>query len=195
MLPYPELITYIATYGYLAVFLGAIFEGEVFVTLAGLFSQQGYLSLSLVIILAYLGSVAGDSLWFVIGRYQFPAFVHKSQWFQRVSKKPVAIVNNRPELLAFAMRFMYGFRTLIPLGLGLSNIPAKKFFFYHSLGAISWVLVYVNLGYFFGGILEVFFGRIKHPQLIMIAVVVLVVVLFISIGRIIRKILAKKMTA
>lgn len=193
MPPYAELLAGLSTYGYVAVFLGAIFEGEAIMTLSGLFIQQGHLLLPAVFALAMVGTILGDDLWFLVGRYRFPRRLHETEWFQKFSARPVAAVNSNPRLLAFCMRFMYGFRTLIPLGLGMSSISGREYFFYHALGAMAWVSTYITLGYFFGGLLEVLFGRIKHPELIMIAVVVLLVVCFITIGKLTKRFFYKKL--
>lgn len=190
---YFEILALIGEYGHLIVFLGAVFEGETIVILSGLFAHQGYLSLGLVIMLAYIGTVIGDCLWFLVGRYRFPGWLHQSEWFQRLSQRPVGIVNKDPEILALTMRFMYGFRTLIPLGLGLSNISTLRFFLLHSLGAIAWVLVYTGIGFFLGQFLETLFGRIKHGEALLIAVVIVLVVLAITVYKLFTRALARKL--
>ncbi len=86
-------------------------------------------------------------------------------------------------LLAFGMRFMYGFRHLVPFSLGMSTIKTKTFMFFNFLGGLTWVLAVGFAGYFFGDVLEIYFGRLRHFEfrVIVFAIVVLV------IGRMIYK--------
>lgn len=191
----PELIFYISVFGYWAVFIGALFEGETILVLGGLFAHQGQLSLAGVLFAALVGTIIGDGFWFMVGRYRFPRFIHSKDWFIKLSRRPIGLVNQNPKMLALTMRFMYGFRTLIPLGLGLSDIKTGHYFFYHFLGSVLWVGAYGSVGYFFGAILEQIFGRIRHFELILIAVAVLFVVGFFGMSQVIRRQLEKKIAA
>lgn len=193
MHPHAELLSLVASYGYPAVFIGALFEGETIVILSGLFSHQGLLSLYLVIPLAYLGTVIGDGWWFLLSRYRFPRILYESEWFKRVSVRPLRAINGDPEILALTMRFLFGFRTLIPLGLGLSTISTARFFTLHSIGAIVWVLLYVSVGFFFGRFLELLFGRIKYGELLLIATVMVMVVISLVAAKGMRALLKRKM--
>jgi membrane protein DedA with SNARE-associated domain len=50
----------IETYGYWAVLLGTVLEGETVVVIAGFLAHQGYLQLKFVIFFSFLGSLIGD---------------------------------------------------------------------------------------------------------------------------------------
>lgn len=185
----------VAGYGYPAVFFGAIFEGETVMILSGLFAHQGYLSLPAVAVVAFLGTMIGDGTWFLIGRYRVPRRLHQSGWFKRISSKPLRFVNSDTDTLTLTMRFMYGFRTLIPLGLGMSEIPTWRFFTLLSVGTLAWIFVYAGIGFFFGGFLELLFGRIRHGELALIAVVVIVVVAAITAASGLRRLLRRRLAA
>ena len=194
MPPHAEILAYLITYGYVAVFLGAMFEGEIVVILSGLFAQQGYLSFCLVIVVVQIAATLNDATWFLIGRYRVPRRLYASARFQRLAERPMELVNDRPALLALTMRFMYGFRSLIPLGLGLSNLPAFKFFFFHAIGTFAWAISLTSIGYFFGGMLETMFGRIRYPELVMVSVVILMVALFFSFSKLFKRYLGRKLS-
>jgi len=55
-------------YGYLAVFVGTILEGDTVLMLAGFAAHRGYLSLPLVLGAAALGGFLGDQFWYWLGR-------------------------------------------------------------------------------------------------------------------------------
>lgn len=194
MPPHSEILAYLITYGYVAVFLGAMFEGEVVVILSGLFAQQGYLSFCLVILVVQIAATLNDASWFLIGRYRVPRRLYATAWFQRLAERPMRLINGRPEIIALFMRFMYGFRSLIPLGLGLSHLSIPKFFFFHAIGTFAWAVSLASIGYFFGGMLETMFGRIRYPELVMVAVVILLVALFFSFSKLFTRYLGRRLS-
>ncbi len=49
-------------------------------------------------------------------------------------------------------RFMPFFRTFAPFTAGTGHIKFAKFTFFNCLGGISWVSLFVLVGYFFGGV-------------------------------------------
>ena len=55
-------------YGYLAVFIGSLLEGETILVLAGFAAHQGYLSLPVTLVLAFAGGTLGDQVFFWLGR-------------------------------------------------------------------------------------------------------------------------------
>lgn len=193
MPPHAEILAYLTTYGYIAVFLGAMFEGEVVVILSGLFAQQGYLSFGIVILLVQIAATLNDAMWFLIGRYRVPKWLYKKPWFLRLAARPMELINGRPELLALSMRFMFGFRSLIPLGLGLSHLSVPRFFFFHAIGTLAWALSLASIGYFFGGMLETLFGRIRYPELVMVSVVIVAVMVFFSFSKLFKRYLGRKL--
>src|SRR5260370_41283512 len=70
-----KLMDLLATYGYLAVFVGSLLEGETVLILAGFAAHQGYLSFPLVAGVAFCGGTLGDqSLLFLGPRYRQGAF-------------------------------------------------------------------------------------------------------------------------
>src|SRR3989344_1549722 len=163
----------IMIYGYPFIFLGSMFEGEVVLVLGGLVAYAGILKLHFVLLLAFLGALVGDFSWFIIGRTKGPAVFKRFPWLEKVSRKPQAMIHKNPKVVSFLMRFMYGFRNVVPLSLGMSGIKTSTFIFYNSLGAIVWVLAIGLAGYFFGDIMEVFIGKLRHNEfrIIIIAVV------------------------
>ncbi len=58
----------IRQYGYIALFFGTFFEGEVILSLGGAAASQGYLSLALVMAAGAAGTVASDQTCFWGGR-------------------------------------------------------------------------------------------------------------------------------
>ena len=68
------LEAFVTRWGYLAVFLGSLIEGESIILPAGYFASQGYLSLYKIMLIAFVGTVIADQLLFVFGRLWDSAF-------------------------------------------------------------------------------------------------------------------------
>jgi len=54
----------IDTYGYWAILVGTLLEGETILLLGGFAAYQGYLALPWVILAAFIGAFCGDQLFF-----------------------------------------------------------------------------------------------------------------------------------
>src|SRR4029079_9329079 len=61
-------------YGLLAVFLGAAFEGDFSLILAGVVAHLGLFPFPHALAAGALGSLMGDSIWFGFGRLRGPRF-------------------------------------------------------------------------------------------------------------------------
>jgi len=132
------LQSFVDTYGYLAIMVGTFFEGETILVLGGFTAHRGYLELPWVIASAFVGSLCGDQLFFYLGRRHGDAMLaRRPSWRSRVQKAAALLERfRRPFMIGF--RFLYGLRTVSPLAIGLSRIPARQFFLYNAAGAILW---------------------------------------------------------
>ncbi len=181
----------VATYGYLAIFIGSLLDGEGVVLLSGLLSHEDYLSFPWIIFWAFCGVISNDAFWFLLGRYKGEQILEKWIWFRKLMGTPVALVGKKPKLLSFLMRFMYGFRQIVPFSLGMSSLKTRSFFLWNSLGAVTWVLVFGGMGYILGDVLESFVGKLRKYELMLIVFVVLVVVAVHMVSHFFRNILKK----
>lgn len=173
----PSIIGFVINYGYAAILIGSFFEGETILVLGGLAVQQGYLNLPLVFLCSLLGTLASDNLFFFLGRFHGHKLVAKYRFFHKLTTVSDKLSGKSGPFIAFAMRFMYGFRHLAPVSLGMSTIKVKTFLFFNFLGGLTWVLSIGFAGYFFGDILEIFLGRLRHYEFRVIVVAIIVVAL------------------
>ena len=140
-----------------------------------------------------MGAIVSDTFWFLLGRYQGIKLIHRFAWLKKKTEKTLIHIEKKSNVLAFTMRFIYGFRSIIPFALGISKMSLRKYFSLNILGACLWVVIITGLGYLFGGIIETVFGRLKHFELILIITVILTFVLVNILFRLI-KIIIKKFT-
>lgn len=171
----------ISVYGYYAVAVGTFLEGETILIIAGFLAHRGYMNIYLVILAAFAGSFFGDQLYFTIGRFRGRSFLEKHPAMRVKVKRFTELMNRYKILIILSFRFLYGFRTVAPFAIGLSDISYKKFFVLNMLSAVVWAAVFGAGGFLFGRALEIFINDVKRFEYIIIGCVVMTaVILFVA---------------
>lgn len=153
--------TWIESYGYLAVFLGSIIEGETVLVLAGYSMSRGYLDPVPTFLLAVAGATAGDSIYYWLGR-RFGTRLIRSLAVPRPFRARARMLLRRwGRLTAFSTRFAYGLRIALPILIGTTRMPAHLFHLFNLLGAVLFAAVYLTLGFLFGEAVEELLGRVR----------------------------------
>ncbi|HEU0220147.1 MAG TPA: DedA family protein [Gallionella sp.] len=166
-----SLSDFIAQYGYAALFLGTLLEGETLLILAGFSAHQGYLQLHWVIAIALFGGFLGDQIYFWLGRQRGPWVLSHFQQLVPVFERANALIERYHEALIVGIRFLYGLRTVGPMALGMSTVPAWRFVLFNVLGAAVWAVGIGGAGYLFGQALELFFDDFKKlEEMLLIAI-------------------------
>jgi membrane protein DedA with SNARE-associated domain len=159
-----SLVGLIAEYGYVALFVGTLLEGETFLILAGFAAHQGYLQLHWVIAIAMLGGFLGDQSYFLLGRWRAAWVLSRFKRFVPVFERANALIDLYHEVLIVAIRFLYGLRTVGPMAFGMSKVPAWRFAFFNALGAAIWSMVIGGAGFLFGQVLELWLHDLKRVE-------------------------------
>jgi membrane protein DedA with SNARE-associated domain len=156
----------IDTYGYLAVFVGSFLEGETILALAGLAAHRGYLDFWAVTVLALFAGFLGDQFYFFLGRYKGSEILARFPNMQARAHRFDELLARWHAPLIVAIRFMYGFRILGPIMLGMGRVPAWKFMVFNFIGATIWAPLIAGIGYLFGTALESILHGLKHYELL-----------------------------
>ncbi len=154
----------ISQYGYIALFIGVFIEGETVLIVAGFAARLGHLSLMWVILIAFVGSLAGDQFFFFLGRVRGKAFLRKRPRWQAKVKKVWALFGRYRTLLMLGFRFMYGLRTVTPFAIGLSGVTRIRFFVCNMIGGAVWSVVVAFVGYLFGAVAEAILVDVKKYE-------------------------------
>jgi membrane protein DedA with SNARE-associated domain len=159
-----SLETFFGTYGYPALLVGTFFEGETFLVLAGFAASLGYLDIPWVILVAFVGTLAGDQVFFYLGRrhsVMVQSFLdYYPAWQNRIGRVQ-GLIERYQTALVFVFHFLYGLRIAFLLVIGLSRIPAGKFFILNFFSALVWAIVIGMMGYLFGSALAMIIGDLK----------------------------------
>ena len=157
-----HLAQLLSEYGYLAVFVGCLLEGETLLILAGFAAHQGYLSLPLVVLIAACAGALGDLLFYLCGRFagtrllaRFPALAARAGPLQ-------ASLLRHDRLIIVGIRFMYGLRIAGPVIIGASGVSLPRFVTFNLLGAALWAPLITAAGYLFGQAFTSTFSGFKH---------------------------------
>jgi membrane protein DedA with SNARE-associated domain len=162
MIDLPALID---SYGYIAVAVGAFLEGETVLALAGLAAYRGYMDFWKVVMVAMACGFLGDQFYFFLGRYHGARILARFPNFEERAHRFDALLARWHAPLIVGIRFMYGFRILGPVMLGMGRVPAWKFVIYNFIGAAIWAPLIAGVGYFFGSALESVLHDIKRVEL------------------------------
>lgn len=164
----------LSTYGYIALLIGTFLEGETILVAAGFLAHRGYLELPWVIFFAFMGTLAGDQLYFFLGRAKGMDFIESRPRWQTKSARVFALLQTHQISVIIGFRFLYGIRTVTPFIIGASGINPIRFIILESIGAGVWAIAVGTLGYLFGQTMEMFLEEAKKYESWMMALVFLI---------------------
>lgn len=111
---------------YLIIFLGMIIEGEFFLFGGVFLAHQGILHMPTVLIVAGIGFLLGDFLWYFASKHLFT----KIPYFERLSQKVIGFfdkhIEDRPFFVIFLSKFAYGLHRAIIIRAG-QKMPLATF--------------------------------------------------------------------
>ena len=174
----------VSDYGYLAVFIGTLLEGEAILMLAAYAAHQEYLSLPLVIVVAFFGATMGDQIFFLLGRRFGTRLLERFPSLRARTGRVDQLLLRYHGSVIIGIRFAYGLRIAGPIAIGMSTLPAWRFFVFNAIGALIWAPLIAGVGYLFGHTLEWLLVDFKRYETIgFVALIgVLVVVAAITHG-------------
>ena len=151
-------------YGYLAVFVGTILEGDTVLMLAGFAAHRGYLSLPWVVGAATLGGFLGDQFWYWLGRTRWPGLAARLPSLGQAAGKVHQLLDRYDLWIIIGIRFMYGLRIAGPTVIGTSHVSPLRFAVFNLLGALLWASLIGGVGYAFGEAIEMMLQDAKHYE-------------------------------
>lgn len=167
----------VRTWGYWAVLLGILLEGETILVLATLAAHRGYLSVDWVVAFAYAGAVLGDQAVFHLGRWRGERML--ARWPRLADHVAHArrLTDRHTRWLGLLFRMTYGLRTALPLLWGMTGrMSAPRFLAIDAVAAALWVAVVVGLSWTLGQAVEHLLGEVARYETILFAAVVVVAV-------------------
>jgi membrane protein DedA with SNARE-associated domain len=157
--------SFIQTYGYCAVFVFACIEGEIALLTAGFLCRHGMMSLRLVMLFAFLGTLITEQCMFFIGRNYGVKLLEKYPKLLRKTRNVMEFLKKYNSSFIFGSRFVYGIRNISPLVIGMAEISPLRFSMLNIPAAFIWSVLVAGAGYLFADVLESTKESLKYIQI------------------------------
>ncbi|HAE9028889.1 TPA_asm: DedA family protein [Salmonella enterica subsp. enterica serovar Newport] len=173
-----DINTLITHYGYAALVIGSMAEGETVTLLGGVAAHQGLLKFPLVAAAVALGGMMGDQLLYLLGRCYGGKILRRFPRYHTKIRRAQKMIQRHPYLFVIGTRFMYGFRVVGPLLIGASRLLPKIFLPLNIVGALIWALLFTTLGYLGGEVIAPWLHdldqHLRHGVWLILAIVLVV---------------------
>ena len=117
-----QIECFVQNYGYIAVLLGAMVEGESIILTASMFASRGLLYIQYVALITFLSTTFADQLLFLVGK-RWKHLWGRFEQLEGVRSKVHYLVSRYPKILLLTFRFVYGIRTVSYTHL---TLPTKR---------------------------------------------------------------------
>ncbi|MBO9516048.1 MAG: VTT domain-containing protein [Variovorax sp.] len=160
----------VQNYGYVAVFVGGLFEGETLLLLGAFAVHQGYLSLAPLIACGAAAAFLTDQFYFHVGRRKGAALMASRPRMRRYVERVNGFVTRHPVATIFVMRFAWGVRIAMPLTLGMGRMRALPYAALCALAALIWSSVVSLFGLKVTALVHAALGHLRPYEHKLIAV-------------------------
>lgn len=134
-------------YGYLALAVGTFLEGETAILVASALVHSGFFEGPYTVIFGFFGSFISDWLYFIIGRLNGKYFIEKRPRLKEKLKPAQKFFRTHRLQILFSYRFLYGFRILLPVLIGMSDLKPSHFLGYSLAAGLLWATMVSTVGY------------------------------------------------
>lgn len=126
-------------FGYIILFAYSLGGGMVaLIAASALYATRGLLDPILIISVSIAGNIIGSSALAYIARYQKSLFMD----YFKSHKKSIALnryyIKKYGLALIIGSKFIYGFKTIVPLAIGISGYSLTKFIITNALACAIW---------------------------------------------------------
>lgn len=161
-----EIISNYKVWTYLILFLIIFAETGLVVTpflpgdsllfAAGALIAKGDTGLNIYILclLLIIAAIIGNTTNYYLGNYFGPKVFKPDNKILKLEyyEKTILFFEKHGGKAIIFSRFMPIFRTIAPFVAGIGKMPVGKFTYYNIVGGVAWIVGFLFIGYFFGGI-------------------------------------------
>jgi membrane protein DedA with SNARE-associated domain len=176
-----SFIEFVREWGYVAVFLGAIVEGESVILTACALAALGYLDIYKVAAVTFFTTLFVDQGLFYLGRAYGPAFFDKFPSLKQRANRAFALLHRFDKWFILSFRFIYGIRTISPVVIGAAMVAPSRYSPLNLLSAIIWTSISCYSGYMMGDLLETIMQNFATAKTYIIYAIAAIVVIGVTI--------------
>jgi membrane protein DedA with SNARE-associated domain/membrane-associated phospholipid phosphatase len=137
-------------FGEAAAFVGLVLPGETALLLGGVLAATGRVSLPVLLVVAAMAAVLGDSVGYEVGRHAGGP-LRRSRLGRRIGEQRWAraerFVLRRGGPAVLLGRWVGVLRALVPALAGMTRMPYRRFLAWNLAGGITWATTVVLAGY------------------------------------------------
>ena len=156
-------------YGVIAVFVAAMLDADVIPVLAGVVAHRGYFNPLLALTTASLGALAGDCIWFYLGRNET---IRESRLFRRLRSKAELLFIRLGNWQIPASHVVYGTRIATMTFLGARGSAIGKFMFVDGVSCVSLTTVLFCLGFALSASVSLILVNVRRVEIGLLVTVV-----------------------
>ena len=176
------LLSHLAeAWAYVTLGASGIITEEVAPIVGGFAAHEGHLGFIRVVLACAIGTWAAGAGLYAVGRW-------RSKWvrkrFRRIGRyvtRLIVFVRRSPWRSAFAVRFAFGARIVLPIACGAARLKIPIFLIGSAIASLVWATVFALVGWLFGETALLVLGHIRRYDDIIAGLLIVSVVLAGSI--------------
>ena len=161
-------------WGYIAVFLGTVIEGEVTMIVGSFLASQRILDIKYVMLTGAIGGFIGDQIFFLLGKIGKNLNILRKLERNVKFRKARVIAKKYGTYIILFSRYLIGMRAALSLSLGIFNVPFKQFTLLNMLSAIFWALTVGIFGFILGKAALALLGDIKKYEWLLVLTIIVI---------------------
>ncbi|MFH0852449.1 MAG: DedA family protein [bacterium] len=181
-----KILALLISYRYAVFFPMTVAEGPIVTIIAGFLVTLGYVDFWLIYVLAVVGDVVGDILYYALGRWGSKRIFRRGSFLgikaEQLKKVEIHFDVHAGKTLLFG-KWTHSVGAIILTAAGMAKMPLNKFVFYNTIGTIPKALALMLIGYYFGRAYQEIDKYFGYASLAMLLLIVVAVAIYISTKR------------
>lgn len=157
-------------YGLVAVFVAAMLEADVIPLLAGVAAHRGYFNPAVAVVAASAGALAGDCVWFYVGRHNL---IKNNKRLQRIKSRAEALFQRVGHWQIPASHVIYGTRIATMTFLGARGSGAVGFVLVDGVSCLALTTLLFYLGFALSASVSMILVNVRRVEVTLLVCVVL----------------------
>ncbi|PDW41510.1 hypothetical protein BB424_09030, partial [Helicobacter pylori] len=146
------------------------------------------LDIKITILVAFLGNMVGSGALVVFARYQKREFLKYFQKHRRKLALASLWVKRYAFLMIFVNKYLYGIKSVVPLAVGFSKYPLKRFLWLNVLSSFLWALIVGSVSFQASDWVKTLYERLSHyTSFFVISFVLIALLIWFLLKRYSRK--------
>lgn len=178
----------IENFGYLAIAVGCMVEGEVALLLGAIAAQENVLWYPGILAAGFAGTVVGNNFWFHLGHRAGQPFINRHRHWRVRARYARRLLERYGAAVIIGLRFFYGIRSVVAVVIGTARVSPLKFFVYDLIGAVLWLTIVGTVMYFLGAALDTALAALDSGRGMLAMGAVGILVFLVVVGLIIWRV-------